>query len=354
MKAAVIQGFGDFNVFEYDDIVPPLPEPGHLFIKVLAVGINRLDHDIREGAIVPELTFPHILGSDAAGEVAGVGADVTDFEIGERVVPMPGYPTDERDSDVYPNSAAPSYILNGLQRPGTYAQYMLMPARWVLKDRTGLSPEEVATLPVTATTGTQAVKVVGEVKAGDRVLITAGGSGVGLFQVQAAKALGAEVAATVRDDGKGEVVRRLGADLVINTRREDFVKRVMKWTDGRGADVVIDNVGGDFLHRAIDAAKPQGIIVAVGFMAGKEVSFDIRVSFFNQKRLRGSLAGDKSDLEWALDQVRAGRIKPVLDRALALSEAAEAHRLVSANNVAGNIVLLPWMADRLEKLPAAA
>lgn len=342
MKAVVIRRFGGFDVLEYEDIEPPLPEPGHILIKVLAAGINRLDHCIREGSIVTELTFPHILGADAAGEVAGLGAGVTDFEIGERVVPLPGYPADDRETDVYPNSAAPSYILNGLQRPGTYAQYMLMPARWVLKDGTGLSPEEVATLPVAGATAARAVKVVGEVKAGDRVLVTAGASGVGTFEVQAAKALGAEVAATVRDDVKGEVVSRLGADLLINTRREDFVKRVMKWTDGRGADVVIDNVGGDFLPRAIDAAKLQGIIVAVGFVAGKDVTFDIRNFFFSQKQLRGSLGGDKTDLEWVLDQVRTGRVKPVLDRALALSRAAEAHRLISANRAAGNIVLLPW------------
>ncbi len=342
MKAAVIRNFGDVDVLKYEDVETPRPKPGYILIKVLAAGVNRLDHYIREGSIVPELAFPHILGADAAGEVAELGEEVTGFEIGERVVPLSGYPLDEQDYHIYPNSDAPSYIVTGLQTPGTYAQYIQVPARWVLKDDTGLPPEEVTTLPMVAVTGTRALKVVGEVKAGDKVLITAGSSGVGTFQVQAAKALGADVAATVRSDTKGEIVRRLGADLVINTSKDDFVMRVMEWTHGRGVDVVIDNLGGDILPQSIDAARAQGIIVSIGFVAGTKVTFDIRNFFFGQKQLRGSLAGDKADLEWALEQVKAGRIRPILDRALPLREAAEAHRLISNNEVTGNIVLLPW------------
>jgi NADPH:quinone reductase-like Zn-dependent oxidoreductase len=342
MKAAVIHKFGHVDELKYEDIETPMPKPGHILIKVLAAGINRLDHYIREGSVAPELPFPHILGADAAGEVAELGEGVTGFEIGQRVVPLSGYPLDEKDYEIYPNSAAPSYVVTGLHTPGTYAQYIQVPARWVLKDDTGLRPEEVATLPVVAVTGSRALRVVGQVKAGDKVLITAGSSGVGTFQVQAAKALGAEVAATVRSDAKGEIVKRLGANLIINTSRENLVKQVMDWTDGRGADVVIDNVGGNVLPQAIDAAKVQGIIVAIGFVAGTEVTLDIRNFFFGQKQLRGSLAGDKTDFEWALEQVRTGRIRPLLDRTLPLSHAAEAHRLISTNKVTGNIVLLPW------------
>ncbi len=342
MKATVIKEFGDFDVLKYEDIERPKPRAGHVLIKVLAAGVNRFDHYIREGSVVPELPFPHVLGADALGEVADLGEGVTGFEIGERVVPVGNYPQNEEDYDFTPLGSAPSVGVLGLHFPGTYAQYMEMPARWVLKDRSGLKPEELATLPMVLFTAVRAVKVVGEVKAGDRVLVTAGASGTGSMAIQVAKALGAEVATTVRDNAKGEYAKSLGADLVINTGEEDFVERVKEWTDGRGADVVIDNLGGTVLPTSIDAVKTLGIVVAFGFVAGTEVTFDIRNFFFGQKQLRGTMFGDVDDFNWGMGQVVEGRIKPLLDHTLPLSQAAEAHRQISNNQVMGNIVLLPW------------
>ena len=344
MKAAVIREFGPPEVLQVEEIATPEPQPGNLVIKILAAGVNRFDHYIREGSVTSELPFPHVLGADGAGEVAAIGQGVTGFSEGQRVVPLTGYPTKEDEAGIYPISAAPSYVVAGLARPGTYAQYMEIPARWVLRDCTGLSPEQVATLPMAASTSVRAVKVVGAVKAGDHVLVTAGASGVGTFQIQVAKALGARVATSVRSESKIDALKGLGADRVINTREEDLGQAVREWTDGQGADVVIDNVGGDVFPQLIDATRGQGIIVAVGFLAGTQVSFDIRNFFFGQKQIRGTLAGDIEDLRWGLDQVRAGRIKPALDRVLPLSQAAEAHRLVSANQITGSLALLPWAA----------
>ena len=214
----------------------------------------------------------------------------------------------------------------------------------MVKDETGWTPEEVATLPVALATAVRSVKAVGGAKAGDKVLVQAGASGSGSMQIQIAKALGAEVATTVRSDAKGEFARTMGADLVINTRNQDFVERVREWTDGQGADVVIDNLGGSVLAKSIDAVGPLGTVVAFGFMAGTEVTFDIRNFFFAQKQLRGSMASDIEDLKWGLEQLRAGRIKPSLDRAFPLSEVSEAHRLIANNQVSGNLVLMPWAA----------
>ena len=342
MKASVIHEFGDTNVLKYEEIATPHPKPGNIVIKVLGAGVNRLDHYIREGSIAPELPFPHILGSDAVGEVAELGEGVTGFEVGERVVPAPGYALKAEDYDIRPASTAPSFALPGLGTWGAYAQYMEVPARFVLKDGTGLKPEEVATLPVPLATAVRALKVVGEVGAGYKVLIHSGASGSGSLQIQVAKALGAEVATTVRDDAKGKYAKGLGADLVINTRKEEFVERVKEWSGGLGADVVIDNLGGDVLSKSIDAVKPLGVVVAFGFAAGTEVTFDIRNLFFGQKQLRGSMASDIENLEWGLEQVRAGRIQPSLDHTLPLSQAGEAHRQIASNEITGNIVLLPW------------
>ena len=342
MKAAVIHEFGDVDVLRYEDIETPKSKPGHVLIKVLAAGVNRLDHYIREGSIVPELPFPHILGADAVGEVFELGQGVTELEIGERVIVVPGYPTDEAEADIRPTVTAPSFALPGLHISGTYAQYMEVPVRAVVKDETGLGAEEVATLPVVLATAVHAVKGIGGVKAGDKVLVHAGASGSGSMLIQVAKALGAEVATTIRNDAKANFAREAGADLVINARTEDVVERVKEWTGGQGADVVIDNMGGDVLAKSIEAVKALGVVVAFGFAAGPEVSFDIRSLFFAQKQLKGTMASDIEDLEWGLEQVEAGTIKPLLDRALPLREAAEAHRLIANNEVKGNLVLLPW------------
>ncbi len=342
MKAAVIHGFGDFDALQYEDIATPEVKPGNVLIKVLAAGVNRFDHYIREGSVVPELPFPHILGSDAVGEVAELGEGVSGFEIGERVIPVGNYPQNEEDYDITPIAAAPSAGVSGLHFPGTYAQYMQVPARWLLKDTSGLKPEELATIPMVLFTAVRSVKTVGEVKSGDKVLIHAGASGTGSMAIQVAKALGAEVATTVRNDAKVEYTKSLGADLVVNTRKEDFVERVKQWSGGQGADVVIDNLAGDVFPKSIDAVKPQGIVVVYGFVAGTEVTFDIRNFFFGQKQIRGTMFGDVDGFEWGMEQVRAGKIKPLLDRTLPLSQAAEAHRLVASNEVSGNIVLLPW------------
>ncbi len=347
MKAAVIHEFGDVDVLKYEDIEQPILTPGHVLIKVLAAGVNRLDHYIREGSIVPELPFPHILGADAAGEVAELGEGVTGFAIGERVIVSPGYPKKEEEPTIRPTIVAPSFALPGLHIAGTYTQYMDVPAYAVIKDATGLTPEEVATLPVALATAVHALKEVGEVKAGDKVLIHSGASGSGSMQIQVAKALGAEVATTVRSDAKGAFSTTLGGDLVINTRKEDFVERVMAWTGSVGADVIIDNLSGDVLAKSIEAVKPLGVVVAFGFAAGPDVTFDIRSLFFAQKKLRGSMASDIEDFNWGLEQVRVGRIKPLLDHTLPLSQAAEAHRLIAANQVTGNIVLLPWAEEGL-------
>ena len=344
MKAAIIREFGDPTVLSIEEVDTPTPAPGHILIKVLAGDVSRLDHYIREGSIAPELSFPHILGGDGAGEVAALGEGVTGFRIGEPVIPLPGYPLKDEEGDIRPTISAPSFALPGLHVWGTYAQYMSVPARAVVKDDTGLPPEQVATLPISLATAVHALKGIGQVKGEDHVLVHAGASGSGGMQIQVAKALGARVATTIREQAKRDFVEAIGADLIINTTTEDLVERTKEWTGGRGADVVVDNLGGDVLAKSIEAVKPTGTVVAFGFAAGPQVSFDIRSLFFAQKQLRGSMASDIEDLQWGLQQVRLGRIKPLLDRAMPLGEAAEAHRLISTNQVSGNIVLLPWAA----------
>jgi NADPH:quinone reductase len=342
MKAAVMHQFGGADVLRYEEVPTPTAQPGHVLIKVLASGVNRLEHYLREGSVLRDIPMPHILGSDAAGEVAALGAGVTGFRVGERVIPMPGYPLADADQGFAPICAAPSYAIGGIVTWGTYAQFISVPARWVVKDPTGLAPAEVATLPMVLVTAVRAVKVVGEVKRGDHVLIQAGAAGTGSMNIQVASALGARVATTVDSDDKASFARELGAELVIDVRTTDFVAEAKRWTGGRGVDVVIDNLGGSVLPKSLQAVKTQGVVVAMGFVTGVDVTFNVRELFFTHKSIRGTLMGTVEDLQWGLEQVAAGRIKPLLDTALPLSQAHIAHELLARNVPKGNLVLLPW------------
>lgn len=341
MKAAVIREFGTPDVLKYEEVNTPTPGEGEVLIKILATGVNRLEHYLREGSVLPELPFPHILGSDAAGVIEAVGPDAWRFSVGDRVIPMPGYPRDSIDDEFKPLSAAPSYAIGGIFTPGAYAEYMVVPEQWVVADTTGLQPEEVATVPMTLVTGVRAVKVVGGVKQGDSVLVHAGGSGTGSMSIQIAKVLGARVATTVQGPEQAAFAKALGADLVIDVIEEDFVEKVLNWTNGLGADVVIDNLGGDILGKSVSAVRPLGVVVAMGFVAGVEANFHVRNFFFAHKQIRGTLMGDVDDMTWGLELLRQRKIKPQLDRTIRLHDAAEAHRLIAENGIRGNLVLVP-------------
>lgn len=342
MKASLFRQFGDENVLKCEEVPDPKAEPGHVLIKVLAAGVNRLEHYIREGTVLTDIPMPHVLGSDASGEIAAIGERVTGFEIGERVIPMPGYPLDSADENFSPMPAAPSYAIAGIFSWGSYAQYMSVPAKWVVKDQTGIDPAEIATLPMVLITAVRAVKKVGEVKKGDRVLVHAGAAGTGSMMIQVAHALGARVATTVVGEEKARFAKSLDPELVIDVENENFVEKIQDWTDGAGVDVAFDVLGGDVLQDSLSAVRKQGIVVAMGFVAGVETKFHVRDFFFSHKQIRGTLMGDIEDLKWGLKQLAAGKIKPLIDRTLPLEEANIAHGLLATNATAGNLVLLPW------------
>lgn len=336
MRAAAITRFGDPSVFETIDLPRPMPKAHELLVRIEAAGLNRLDHYIREGGVNPALSFPHVLGSDAVGVVEEAGDDVTGFAPGDRVIPMPGYPTDPEDVGAEVLATSPSYAIRGLAENGSYAEYMTVPARWTLKAPEGISSIDLATLPMALVTAVRAVKVVGGVQKGDSVLIHAGASGTGSFMVQVAKALGARVAATVRSKAKRAFVERLGADLVVGMD-DGWLDAVLDWSGG-GVDVAIDNLGGPSLARSVDATRPLGLTVLMGNVLGLAATLPVRSVFFPQKRIAGTLMGGVDDLEWGLAQVAAGTIRPTLDRTYGLDEARAAHERLAAGEAAGNIV----------------
>jgi NADPH:quinone reductase-like Zn-dependent oxidoreductase len=341
MKASFIRRFGPPEVLEYGELDAPEPGPGEVRVKVLACGINHYDIFLRRGDVNRDLALPHVMGADVAGEIDMAGPDVQDLTRGQRVYVAPGYPLEAADFDAEPLNLARSYTVTGGRQWGGYAEYMIAPARFVHRDPTSLLPVQMATLPLVLTTAVHAVRTLGAVGPGQQVLIQAGASGSGAMCIQVAKALGAQVATTVGSPAKIEFVRRLGADLAINHRSESFFDAVKTWTAGRGVDVVIDNVGASVFDDNIRALRRGGHFVNFGMVGGAAGTYPFPLVFYKQIHLHGSMMGTPEELNWGFEQVRAGHIRPILDRAMPLCEAASAHREIENRNVKGKIVLVP-------------
>lgn len=341
MKAAYIEQFGDPDVFQFGDLPDPEPGPGEVVIRVAACGINRYDLYLRMGAVFTDISFPHVMGPDVSGVIASIGADVDGWSVGDPCVAAAGYPLEPGDWDVRPENAAASFEVTGTHTWGGNAEYLRMPARFVLRNDTGLPDAEVAAMPLVLMTSLNAVETLGEVGPGHRVLVQAGASGSGHACIQVAKALGAHVATTIGSDEKADLVSKAGADLIINHRREDFAQLVLEWTEGVGVDVVIDNVGGSVFESNLRALRNGGIFVNFGLVGGMKATINFRDLFFKRHQLRGSFMGSMDGLRKGLDMMKEGVIKASIDRTFSLSEAAAAHSYIDSRAVQGKVVLVP-------------
>ena len=200
----------------------------------------------------------------------------------------PGFPSDPAEWDVTPENEAPSYFPTGTYGWGGYAQYMEVPARWVIRDETDLAAEDLATIPLVLVTAVHAVKTLGGVGPGSRVLVQAGASGSGSMAIQVAKALGADVITTVSTDEKAALARSLGADEVIRYRQTDVGAMVSGWAGPNGIDVVIDPVGGSTMATNLECLRPRGTVVNFGLSGG--VAATIRISIPSFATSEGSWA----------------------------------------------------------------
>jgi len=342
MKAVMIHEFGGVDVLKYGDAPDPAPKPEHAIVKVLACGINRYDLFLRMGGIKKHTPLPHIMGADIAGEVVSIEGDPHELSPGDRVIVAPGFPIDPADWEHEPINLAPSYTVTGTSRWGGYAQFTQVPTRFLISDKTGLPPEDVAAAPLVTVTAVHAVRTLGEVKADDRVLVQAGASGSGSMCIQMARHLGARVATTVGDPGKFDLCRECGAELIVNHRTESFRDSVLDWTDGEGVDVVIDNVGGGVFADNLAALKPGGIFVNFGLVGGVKDEINFAALIFKQHQIRGSMMGAMRELRDGIKLIEQGALKPNLDRTFPLTEAAQAHEFIESRQVRGKVVLLPW------------
>ncbi|HTE51534.1 MAG TPA: zinc-binding dehydrogenase [Kofleriaceae bacterium] len=342
MKAVVLRRHGDPDVLESAELPVPEPGPGQVRVAVRAVAVNHLDLWVRRGGPAFHLEYPHRLGSDIAGVVHALGAGVDDLEVGSRAVVNPGLSCGVcRECLLGRDNLCPRYGILGETRSGGYGQFIVVPRQNIAPFPGDLSFPDAASSLLTFLTAWQMLVGKARVRPGETVLVQGAGSGVGVAAVQIARLHGARVIATAGTDAKLERLRELGADEVINYQKADFVAEVKGLTDRRGADVVIEHVGGDTFTASIRATATGGRLVTCGATAGPKPEIDLRHVFFRQIAILGSTMGSKGDLLEVLVHLAAGRLRPVVDRVLPLAEAAEAHRVLEARAAFGKIVLEP-------------
>ena len=301
--------------------LPELPE-GCVLIAVAAAGVNRPDALQRQGAYPPPPGASDIPGLEVAGTIAAVGAGVSGLAAGDRVT--------------------------ALVAGGGYAEYCVAPAGSCLPWPDGYDAVRAAALPETFFTVWSNVFDRGRLRAGESFLVHGGTSGIGTTAIQLAHAFGARVFATAGSAGKCAACRRLGADVAVNYREEDFVAALKAATDGRGIDVILDMVGGDYVDRNYELAAVDGRIVQIAFLGGAKATANF--GKLMQKRLvhtgstlrpreaafKATIAAALADKVWPL--LVAGTVAPVIDRVLPAEKAAEAHAALEADHV-GKIML---------------
>jgi NADPH2:quinone reductase len=322
MTAAIVQGGkGPADALKAGQIPTPKPGPGEILIRVAAAAVNRPDIIQRMGFYPPPPGSPDTLGLEVAGQVAALGDGATRWAVGDQVCALVG--------------------------GGGYAQYCRVDARHALPIPKGLSLIEAAALPETAFTVFTNVFEGGALKPGETFVVHGATSGIGVMAIQMAKAAGARVIATGRGAEKAAEALKLGADVSIDTKAEDFAQRIK--AEG-GADVILDMVGGDYTPKNLDCLKPLGRNVLIATQAGARAEIDLMQVMRNRLVLTGSTlrprsADEKARLTAAVEArvwpwIEAGRIKPIIDTTFLLTEAGTAHAHVEGGSHVGKVVLI--------------
>jgi NADPH2:quinone reductase len=300
----------------------PVPGEGELLIRVRAAGVNRPDVMQRKGLYPAPKGAPDIPGLEIAGEIAALGPAIKRWKEGDRVM--------------------------ALVVGGGYAEYCLAYALHTMPVST-LPLVEAAAVPETTFTVWHNVFERGNLKEGETLLVHGGSSGIGTTAIQLAKQFGAKVFVTAGSEEKCEACRQLGADLAINYKTEDFVAAVKKATDGKGADVILDMVGGDYIERNYEAAAVEGRIVQIAFQGSPKATVDFRRIMLKRlhhtgSTLRARSVADKGAIARAVEDkvlplLAAGKVRAVVYKTFPMREAAAAHALMESSAHIGKIVL---------------
>jgi len=325
MKAILLKDPGTAYHLILGEIATPAPGPREILIKVDAAGVNRADLHQARGAYPPPPGAPDTLGMEVSGHVAAAGDDTAPYKVGDAV----------------------AALLGG----GGYAEYALARIECVLPLPPTLNVTDAATLPEALFTAWTNVVDTGRLTSGETLLVHGGTSGIGVIAVQMFARLGYTVFATAGSDEKCRLCEQLGAKRAINYRTEDFVAVTKEATGGKGVDVILDMVGGDYVQRNMSAAAIWGRIVNIAYQNGARISLDLGPLL--RKRLtlaattlrartvaeKGAIRDAVAAQAWPL--VAAGQIRPVVDRRFPLGDAQEAHEYMEKTGATGKILLIP-------------
>jgi len=320
MKAAVYYENGPPSVLKYEDVPDPQCAPNGIIIRVEAVSIEGGDTLNRMGG--PLITKPHVVGYQAAGEVVEVGAEVKEFKVGDKAV------------------------TTGFN--GSHAELRAVAARTAWKIPKGCDVRLAAAVPVPFGTAHDCLFEFGRLKAGETVLVQAGASGVGVAAIQLAKRAGARVLATASSDDRLERLKPLGLDNGINYKTDDVVKSVMKLTDNKGVNLVVDSVGGSTLQGSILSLAYRGRVSMVGAAGREPMRVDVGSLMGGNRSLSGVFLGAEiatdrvhNMIQMLVDEVAAGKLKVLIDKTFPLSDAAGAHAYIESRKAVGRVLLIP-------------
>ena len=326
MHAITLPSFGGPDVLTWSEVDDPICGPSEVVIDVVASAVNRADIMQRQGNYPPPPGASDTPGLECSGVVSEVGTDVTEWSIGDEVC--------------------------ALLAGGGYAEKVNVPAAQVLALPTGLDLVSAGGLPeVTCTVWSNVVMRAG-LSEGDRLLVHGGSSGIGTMAIQIAGLVGATVFVTVGSKAKQNFCLELGAAASINYRDEDFVARVTELTDGRGVDVILDNMGAAYLARNVSALAPDGRLVIIGMQGGRKGELDMgallaKRGSVHATGLRGRPVHGPSGkgavvaavIHHVWPAVEGGVVRPIIDRVLPMTEAAQAHRIVESSTHMGKVLL---------------
>jgi NADPH:quinone reductase-like Zn-dependent oxidoreductase len=345
MKAIVLRKYGPPEVLSYEDVPEPIPREGEIRIRIHAATVNRvLDVSLRAGKEAARgPVLPLIPGVDCAGIVDAIGPGVRRYQKGMRIAAagvMPLAPCAE-DGNGY---AGPTGMM-GIKRPGGFAELVAVPACAALALPEALDFHHAAVVVRHVPTAWNLLLNVAELKAGETVLVMGAGGNLGTIGIQIAKnVIGAKVIAAAGSDERARIGLALGADHAINYNGQDIEAEVMKFTGGKGVDVLYDNIANPkVLPKAFRAIGVGGRLVTAGAHAGPHVSIDFAHLYHKRITIKGRPGYHAADVPKCLAAAAAGKIKPQIDRVLPLSRAAEAHRLIESGEVTGKIVLDPTL-----------
>ena len=323
MTAVAISKPGGPEVLVPETRALPVPGAGEVLVRVMSAGVNRPDVAQRSGSYPPPPGASDLPGLEIAGEVVAVGEGAVRHKIGDTVM--------------------------SLTAGGGYAEYCVAPDAQAMTVPKALSIIEAGAMPETLMTVWHNVFERGGLKSGETLLIHGGSSGIGTMAIQLAKAFGANVIATVGGQDKADACLKLGADRAINYKTEDFVAEVKAATGGKGVELILDMVGGDYIDRNYEAAAIDGRIVQIAFLGGPKATVNFAKLMMKRLHHTGSTLrprspADKAAMVTAIEDkvmplIRDGRIKPLIDSQFPLREAAQAHRRMETSTHIGKIVL---------------